>query len=342
MQPYRELLVGTETGDDAAVWQLDGDLCVMATTDFFMPMVNDPQDFGRIAATNALSDIYAMGGKPIMAFAILGMPIGKISTEAVREILKGGAEICAAAAIPIAGGHSIDSPEPIYGLAVIGVCRVQNLRRNSDARPGDSLILTKALGVGIYSAAFKKGELSSAAYGEMIDSTTLLNRIGAPLTTRAAVHSMTDVTGFGPAGPCARNGARLESLLDPPSRSASVPLRGPLAGAARLRYRRVATELGKLRCGRDFAAGLSRMATPSSHRPADLGRASRCLRPRRSPGRRRHDCDGGLSSHPHHRPGGSRGAVRRDPRLNPDSGLPVDSAASAVITISQHLFLHRI
>ena len=132
--PYRQLLVGTETADDAAVWQLDDATCVIATTDFFMPMVDDPCDFGRIAATNAISDVYAMGGKPIMALAILGMPLGKVSPAVVREILNGGAEICANAGIPVAGGHSIDSPEPIYGLAVIGIGRPENIRRNADAR----------------------------------------------------------------------------------------------------------------------------------------------------------------------------------------------------------------
>jgi selenide,water dikinase len=199
-QPYRELLVGTETGDDAAVWQVDSETCIIATTDFFMPMVDDPHDFGRIAATNAISDVYAMGGKPIMALAILGMPVDKVSTATVREILKGGAQVCATAGIPVAGGHSIDSPEPIYGLAVIGICRPQDVRRNANARPGDVLILTKALGVGIYSAAFKKGALSSAAYEEMIASTTLLNRIGTELAKDADVHAMTDVTGFGLLG----------------------------------------------------------------------------------------------------------------------------------------------
>ena len=199
-QPYRELLVGTETGDDAAVWQLDENNCIIATTDFFMPMVDDPRDFGRIAATNALSDVYAMGGKPIMALAILGMPVDKISTGVVRKILNGGAEVCAAAGIPVAGGHSIDSPEPIYGLAVIGICRAQDIRRNASAKPEDALILTKALGVGIYSAAFKKGALSPVAYAEMIASTTLLNRIGMELANDPAVHAMTDVTGFGLLG----------------------------------------------------------------------------------------------------------------------------------------------
>jgi selenide,water dikinase len=198
--PFRELLVGTETGDDAAVWRLDDETCIIATTDFFMPMVDDPSDFGRIAATNAISDIYAMGGKPIMALAILGMPVDKVSPEMVRDILKGGSQVCATAGIPVAGGHSIDSPEPIYGLAVIGVGRPEEIRRNTGAKPGDALILTKALGVGVYSAAFKKAELSSAAYAEMMASMTLLNRIGMDLAKDPAIHAITDVTGFGLLG----------------------------------------------------------------------------------------------------------------------------------------------
>jgi selenide,water dikinase len=200
VSPYRQLLVGIETGDDAAVWQLDDGTCVIATTDFFMPIVDDPFDFGRIAATNAISDVYAMGGKPIMALAILGMPVDKVPTETVREILRGGSAVCAAAGIPVAGGHSIDCPEPIYGLAVIGVCLPQDVRRNSTARAGDAVILTKPLGVGIYSAALKKGVLGPAAYQEMVASTTLLNRIGAELAKDAAVHAITDVTGFGLLG----------------------------------------------------------------------------------------------------------------------------------------------
>ncbi len=200
MQPFSQLLVGTETGDDAAVWQLDGENCVIATTDFFMPMVDDPFDFGRIAATNAISDVYAMGGTPIMALAILGMPVNKIPAEMIREILKGGSSICAEAGIPVAGGHSIDAPEPIYGLAVIGTCKLSHLRKNSGARPGDRLILTKAIGVGIYSAAFKKQELDSAGYEEMMASVTLLNRVGAELGKDDAVHAVTDVTGFGILG----------------------------------------------------------------------------------------------------------------------------------------------
>jgi selenide,water dikinase len=197
---YAQLLVGTETGDDAAVWQVDERTCVIATTDFFMPMVDDPRDFGRIAAANALSDVYAMGGKPIMALAILGMPLDKLPVETVREILQGGASICAEAGIPIAGGHSIDAPEPIYGLAVIGLCNPAQVRRNSGARAGDALILTKGIGVGIYSAAFKKEALSAPAYDEMIASTTLLNRVGAVLAEDDDVHGITDVTGFGLLG----------------------------------------------------------------------------------------------------------------------------------------------
>lgn len=199
-QVFPQLLVGTETADDAAVWQIDDKTAVIATTDFFMPMVDDPRAFGRIAATNAISDIYAMGGRPIMALAILGMPIDKLPVETIREILDGGRSICAEAGIPVAGGHSIDSPEPIYGLAVIGLADPAKLRRNADAKVGDALILTKGLGVGIYSAAIKKGALDQAGIDEMIASTTLLNRIGADLAEDAAVHAITDVTGFGILG----------------------------------------------------------------------------------------------------------------------------------------------
>ncbi|WP_409560622.1 selenide, water dikinase SelD [Hyphomicrobium sp. MC8b] len=197
---FAQLLVGNETGDDAAVWQIDDDQCIIATTDFFMPMVDDPRDFGRIAAANAISDVYAMGGRPIMALAILGMPLGKLSVEDVREILAGGASVCAEAGIPVAGGHSIDAPEPIYGLAVIGLAMPQNVRRNAGAKPGDALILTKGIGVGIYSAAFKKRALPDDAYAEFMASTTLLNRIGQTLGENADVHAITDVTGFGILG----------------------------------------------------------------------------------------------------------------------------------------------
>ncbi len=198
--PFANLLVGTETGDDAAVWRLDDETSIVATTDFFMPMVDDPFDFGRIAATNALSDVYAMGSKPIFALAILGMPINSMPTSMIREILRGGAAMAAEAGIPVAGGHSIDSPEPIYGLAVIGLVSTQALRRNSEARPGDALILTKPLGVGIYSAAIKKGALSDEGYSEMLGFMTRLNVVGAELARLKEVHAMTDVTGFGLLG----------------------------------------------------------------------------------------------------------------------------------------------
>ena len=236
---FARLLVGTETGDDAAVWQLDEENCVIATTDFFMPMVDDPFDFGRIAAANAISDVYAMGGKPIMALAILGMPIDKMPAELVRAILKGGSSMCAEAGIPVAGGHSIDSPEPIYGLAVIGTCPVKSLRRNSGARVGDTLILTKAIGVGVYAAAFKKGELSPDAYGELIASTTLLNRIGAELALDEDVHAITDVTGFGVLGHALEmaRGSRLQLSLRAGdiayfSRSTELAQRGFVTGAS--------------------------------------------------------------------------------------------------------------
>jgi selenide,water dikinase len=198
--PYKQLLVGIETGDDAAVWKLDDGTCIIATTDFFMPMVDDPHDFGRIAATHAISDVYAMGGQPIMALAILGMPVDKIAPEMVRMILEGGRSVCDAAGIPVAGGHSIDCPEPVYGLAVIGTCRAEDVRRNADAKPGDAVILTKPLGVGIYSAAIKKAMLPPEGYTEMIASTTLLNRVGTKLAKEKSVHAMTDVTGFGLLG----------------------------------------------------------------------------------------------------------------------------------------------
>ena len=200
VQAFPQLLVGTETGDDAAVYQVSDDIAVIATTDFFMPMVDDPRAFGRIAATNAISDVYAMGGRPIMALAILGMPIDKLPPAMIREILQGGQSICAEAGIPVAGGHSIDSPEPIYGLAVIGIVHPSKLRRNADAKPGDVLILTKGLGVGIYSAAIKKSALDQAGIDEMVASTTLLNRIGTDLADDPQVHAITDVTGFGILG----------------------------------------------------------------------------------------------------------------------------------------------
>jgi len=197
---FSQLLVGTETSDDAAVYRLNDEQAVIATTDFFMPIVDDPFDFGRIAATNALSDVYAMGGTPIMALAILGMPIKVLPPDIIGEILRGGQSVCSQANIPIAGGHSIDSVEPIYGLAAIGVVHPRNVKRNSTAAAGDVLLLGKPLGVGILSAALKKGQLTDTGYRDMIVTTTLLNRAGADLAQLPGVHAMTDVTGFGLLG----------------------------------------------------------------------------------------------------------------------------------------------
>lgn len=198
--PFSKLLVGMETADDAAVYALNDEQAIIATTDFFMPIVDDPFDFGRIAATNALSDVYAMGGMPLLALAILGMPINVLPTDVIREILRGGEAICAQAGIPIAGGHSIDSVEPIYGLAAIGVVHPRHLKRNSSARAGDALVLGKPVGVGILSAALKKERLSAAGYRTMIDTTTRLNIVGPHLAQLPGVHAMTDVTGFGVLG----------------------------------------------------------------------------------------------------------------------------------------------
>jgi len=197
---YADLLVGTDTSDDAAVYRLNDEQAVVATTDFFMPIVDDAFDFGRIAATNALSDIYAMGGRPLFALAIVGMPINTLSRDSIRDILRGGESVCAQAGIPIAGGHSIDSVEPIYGLAVTGVVDPKKVKRNSRAQEGDLLILSKPLGVGILAAAFKKGLLDDAAYRAMIEATTQLNLPGMELANFAGVHAMTDVTGFGLLG----------------------------------------------------------------------------------------------------------------------------------------------
>jgi len=197
---FPQLLVGTETADDAAVYRINDQQAIVATTDFFMPIVDDPGDFGRIAATNALSDVYAMGGTPILALAIVGMPVDKLPIEAVQEILAGGAAVCAAAGIPVAGGHSIDSLEPIYGLAVLGLVDPARIMRNSTAQAGDRLILTKRLGIGIFSAALKRRELDAASYQDMLATTTQLNAVGAELPSVAGVHAVTDVTGFGLLG----------------------------------------------------------------------------------------------------------------------------------------------
>jgi selenide,water dikinase len=196
----KELLVGIETSDDAAVYQINEHQAIVATTDFFMPIVDDPFDFGAIAATNAISDVYAMGGRPLFALALVGMPVSQIPLEVIRKILEGGEAVCARAGIPVAGGHTIDSVEPIYGLVAIGLVDPKHVKRNSGARPGDQLVLGKPLGVGIYSAALKKGKLDDAGYKAMIESTTKLNTPGTKLGTIEGVHALTDVTGFGLLG----------------------------------------------------------------------------------------------------------------------------------------------
>ena len=196
----RELLVGIETSDDAAVYQLNDEQALIATTDFFMPIVDDPFDFGRIAATNAISDVYAMGGRPILALALVGMPINVLSTATIGRILEGGSAACRAAGIPIAGGHTIDSVEAIYGLVAIGLVHPKHVKRNADAKVGDVLVLGKPLGVGVMSAALKKGQLDEAGYAQMVATTTRLNTPGPDLAALPGVHALTDVTGFGLAG----------------------------------------------------------------------------------------------------------------------------------------------
>ena len=199
-QAYPQLLVGTESSDDAAVYRLNDEQALVATTDFFAPIVDDPYDFGRIAATNAISDVYAMGGRPILALALVGMPLGKLPVEAMQQVLAGGHAVCEAAGIPIAGGHTIDVPEPLYGLVALGLVHPKRVKRNDRARAGDVLILGKALGVGIMGAALKKGELRPKAYAQMLESTTQLNTPGIALSELDGVHAMTDVTGFGLLG----------------------------------------------------------------------------------------------------------------------------------------------
>jgi selenide,water dikinase len=197
---YPNLLVGVETGDDSAVYKINDDQAVVATTDFFMPIVDDPYDFGRIAATNALSDVYAIGGKPIMALAIAGFPVNVMSPDDIGQVLAGGAAVCAAAGIPVAGGHTIDTKEPLYGLAVLGMIHPDKIKRNSDGRAGDVLILGKGLGVGILGAAMNKDELDPISYKILVNSTTKLNAVGADLAALPEVNALTDVTGFGLCG----------------------------------------------------------------------------------------------------------------------------------------------
>jgi selenide,water dikinase len=227
----KELLVGIETADDAAVYQLNDTQAIVATTDFFMPIVDDPHDFGAIAATNALSDIYAMGATPLFALALVGMPVDKLPMDTIRRILEGGESICAKAGIPIAGGHTIDSVEPIYGLVAIGVVDPRRIKRNIGAKAGDALILGKPLGVGVYSAALKKEKLSADAYATMIASTTQLNTPGFTLGTMDDVHALTDVTGFGLLGHLLEicRGSRLLARID----FARIPLHQGVVELAR-------------------------------------------------------------------------------------------------------------
>ncbi|MDP2752333.1 MAG: selenide, water dikinase SelD, partial [Rhodocyclaceae bacterium] len=208
--------VGLETSDDAAVYRINESQAIIATTDFFTPIVDDPTDFGRIAATNALSDVYAMGGRPIFALAVVGMPLDKLPEEVIRQILTGGAEVCQKAGIPIAGGHSIDVAEPIYGLVGIGLVHPKRVKKNSGAKAGDVLILGKPLGIGILSAALKKGVLSDHGYAEMLRQTTKLNVTGTRLSEMDKVHAITDVTGFGLAGHLLEicRGSRLSAMLE--------------------------------------------------------------------------------------------------------------------------------
>ncbi len=224
-----ELLVGIETADDAAVYRLNDQQALIATTDFFMPIVDDPFDFGRIAATNAISDVYAMGGTPIMALALVAMPVNQLPVAVIGEVVRGGQSVCREAGIPIAGGHTIDSVEPIYGLVVMGLVHPDKVRRNSDARAGDVLILGKPLGVGVLSAALKKGQLDAAGYAQLIASTTLLNKPGIALAALDGVHALTDVTGFGLAGHVLEmaRGAGLRAVID----WTQVPL---MAGVAQM------------------------------------------------------------------------------------------------------------
>ncbi|MGP3698100.1 selenide, water dikinase SelD [Rhodobacter sp. NSM] len=226
-----ELLIGTATSDDAAVWRLNDTQALVATTDFFMPIVDDPFDFGRIAATNAISDVYAMGGQPIMALALVGMPISVLSRETIGRILAGGAAACADAGIPISGGHTIDSVEPIYGLVALGLVHPDRLRSNAAARPGDRLVLGKPIGTGILSAALKKGELDAAGYAEMIATTTRLNTPGPDLAALDGVHALTDVTGFGLGGHALEmaRGAGVTMRIDWSRVPVMPPVRGLLA-----------------------------------------------------------------------------------------------------------------
>ena len=255
-----ELLVGTDTADDAAVYKLNERQAIVATTDFFTPIVDNPRDFGRIAAANALSDVYAMGGTPIMALAIVGMPINVLSVETIGKILEGGASVCRAAGIPIAGGHTIDSVEPIYGLVALGLVHPERVQRNAGAQAGDVLVLGKPLGVGIYSAALKKNLLGTEGYAQMIGATTRLNTPGPELAALPGVHAITDVTGFALAGHALElaRGAGVTVQIDWPA----VPL---LPGVHELAGRGIVTGAS----GRNWAAYGADVALPESFTDTD-------------------------------------------------------------------------
>jgi selenide,water dikinase len=256
----KELLVGIETADDAAVYQLNDEQALIATTDFFMPIVDDPFDFGRIAATNSISDVYAMGGRPIMALALVGMPIGVLSTKTIGRILEGGNSICQAAGIPIAGGHTIDSVEAIYGLVALGLVHPKRVKRNADAKVGDRLILGKPLGVGVMSAALKKDKLGADGYQSMIAAATKLNTPGPDLAALDGVHALTDVTGFGLAGHALEiaKGAKAQVVID----WSRVPL---LRGARELAAQGFVTGAS----GRNWAGYGSEVALPAAFAAED-------------------------------------------------------------------------
>lgn len=257
----KELLVGIETSDDAAVYQLNDDQALVATTDFFMPIVDDPRDFGRIAATNAISDVYAMGGTPIFALALVGMPVNVLPLDTIAAILQGGESVCAEAGIPIAGGHTIDSVEPIYGLVVLGLVHPSRVKLNADARAGDRLVLGKPIGVGVLSAALKKNELTPAGYAQMLASTTQLNKPGIALARLDGVHALTDVTGFGLAGHTLElaRGAKLRAHID----WARVPL---LPGVRELAARGLVTGAS----GRNWAAHRDQVTLPAGCSDTDI------------------------------------------------------------------------
>lgn len=212
---HKNLLVGNNTRDDAAVLDLGNGTALISTTDFFMPIVDDAFDFGRIASANAISDVYAMGGKPVLAIAVLGWPINKLAPEVAKKVIEGSRKICEEAGIPLAGGHSIDSPEPIFGLAVNGLVDIPNLKTNSGAKEDDLLFLTKPLGIGIYTTAEKKGILKAEHSSTAANYMMRLNKLGQVLGGVPQVHALTDVTGFGLLGHLSEmcEGSNLKALL---------------------------------------------------------------------------------------------------------------------------------